>query len=435
MKLVIRRFESGERGVFLLDERGVPLFWPQLFATVCLRNAGLAVNSIKNKLGELKVLLRWEHYHDRNLVSEFKSNKFLTIADVVSIRDFSKQRQDSMPVAPAANNLAARFPDAFLKAIPSNDGVSKHVHYNRLTTIANYVEFLGQTLTRPGNAADRAAAVDRMVKKLRQHRPRGMASNQDDDPDRLSPPTELVEAFVTVGSAGHPENPFRSGNIQRRNEVMIRLFMETGIRLGEMLSLRVDHIETGTNPHITVRRTHDDMFDPRDYQPVAKTKERSIPVSEILAAKIYAYIMDDRAGIPGANRHPYLFVTHRKGTTCGQPLTVSSVSNKMFGAMQRVRPEFAHIHPHSFRHHLNFLLSKRVDEHNRLARAGYDPTIEPISDAREMSIRAHVNGHRSLRSGDAYTTRSVREDVKAAMHELNEALMLRTRQSESDDNG
>ena len=373
MHVVVRKFGTGERAPMLLDEQGIPLSWPTLYATARLRNAGLAANTIKNKLSDLKVLLRWQQAHGRDLETEFQAGQFLSLADVVSIRDFAAKKVGHVKSTRASSTCIAQFPEAGLAPAKGAATVSKPVHYNRMTTIANYLQFLGQTVTAHRCDRDIAAAVDRMAKNLRQHRPRGMASNRDEDPDRLSPPTGVVEAFIRVGSAGHPDNPFRSGSIQRRNEIVFRLLLETGIRLGELLSLRLNYMRFGQDANISVQRTHDDKDDSRAYQPVAKTKERTIPISDNLAEKIHAYCMEDRIRTPGANRHPYLIVTHRKGTTRGQPLSTSSVANKVFGLMQRVRPEFATIHPHSFRHHQNYLLSTQVDENNRKARRGEDP--------------------------------------------------------------
>ena len=247
-----------------------------------------------------------------------------------------------------------------------------------------------------------------------------MASNQDDDPNELSPPTVWVDEFLRVAAEGHPENPFRKGPIQRRNELMFRLLYETGIRIGELLSIRLDHIETGHEPTIKVRRTHGDPYDPRAYQPVAKTKERTLAISDEVATKLVDYYMNDRAATPGATQHPYLFVTHRRGQTCGQPLSMSAASNRVFGAMQAVRPEFSGFHAHSFRHHLNYLLSKAVDKHNRRARRRKKQSVNGISSGREAGIRAHLNGHRSIQSGKAYDARHVRETTNRVMVALHE---------------
>ena len=434
MRVVVRRLSDGERAPMLLDEQGLPIAWPTLFATVRIRNAGLAFNTIKNKLNELTVLLRWQNFHDRDLVAEFKSGKVLSISDIVSMRDFSAKKVSRGDSSRDSSTMVARFPEASLAPRPSADRVRSQVLYNRMSTIADYLEFLGQTIAQNRSDRDLAAAFDRMARNLRQHRPRGRSRHRD-ILEPLSSEPGLIEDFVKVGSVGHPENPFRRGRTQRRNELMFRLLLETGIRIGELLSLRLDFINTGEMPNISVRRTHDDKKDSRAYQPVAKTRERIIRISEQLGVDIHRYCMEDRAVTPGANRHPYLFVTHHSGKTLGQPLSVSSVANKIFGSMQRVRPEFSIIHPHSFRHNANYLLSKAVDERNRRVRSGDDLTNEPISEGRELRIRADFNGHSSLSSGETYNqpyTRQVSNEAGLLVQER-DINLGRTRQSESDD--
>ena len=198
MHLVMRRFHSGERVPMLLDEKGMPLCWPTLFAMVLLRNAGLAFNSIKNKLNELKALLRWEQFHGRDLETEFRDRRLLSVADVASIRDFAAKKLGRVNATRGSSDRAGRFPEASLAPVSNRARVSKQVHYNRLTTIANYVEFLAQVVTAHRGDRDLAAAVDRMAKTLRQHRPRGMGSGDNDDPHRMSPPFALVDAFIQV---------------------------------------------------------------------------------------------------------------------------------------------------------------------------------------------------------------------------------------------
>src|SRR5690242_21413125 len=116
-KLSVHVLGEGERVPMLHDERGLPLFYPTLFATAQLRNAGAAVNTIRNKLADLVVLLRWEQLHGRDLISEFRRARFLTLADLVSLRDFAKVDMRDLksaalntkkPTGSVANFLEAR---------------------------------------------------------------------------------------------------------------------------------------------------------------------------------------------------------------------------------------------------------------------------------------------------------------------------------------
>ena len=84
-----------------------------------------------------------------------------------------------------------------------------------------------------------------------------------------------------------------------------------------------------------------------------------------------------------------------------------------------VAPEFTQIHPHAFRHHFNYELSVKIDAHNARVRAHpEDPTLHPISEAQELDVRAFLNGHRSVASGQFYTRRHVREQADRAVRRL-----------------
>ena len=78
--------------VHVLDEREpFPLLHDILgFATAQLGNAGVAVNTIRNKVPDLAVLLRWEQTRGRDLIAEFRCGHILTLADAISLCDFAK---------------------------------------------------------------------------------------------------------------------------------------------------------------------------------------------------------------------------------------------------------------------------------------------------------------------------------------------------------
>ena len=427
-RLSVHVFGHGERVPMLLDARGVPLFYPTLFATARLRNAGAAVNTIRNQLADVLVFLRWESTQKpkRDFISEFAQGKFLTVSDVVSLRDFAALNMRDMAahgdpdqsersgIPMLAAQLATRAP---LKTIGGQQ------HYNRLSTIADYLQFVASVATQHKHSSTDASSIDRMAKTIRKHRPRGLASRLDDEQGDRSPPTELVERFMAVGAANHPENPFRNPGVRVRNAIIFGLLRHSTIRRGELLSLRLDQFEFGYEPSVWVRRNQDDPSDSRRYQPVSKTKERPFPLPQALADQIQHYVMNERAKIGPARRHPYLLVSHRKGKTYGHPLSLSAVSSQVFKAMRTVDPAFSAIHPHALRYHFNYELSKHVDKHNtdyRSMPAG--TTVTPITEGRELDMRAFLNGHRSKQSGAVYNRRHVRETSDRAVRQIQVAL-------------
>lgn len=420
--LTIRVLEGGERAPFLLDDSGVPMFYPTLFTTVRLRNAGAAVNTIRNKLADILVLLLWEAHNRRDLIAEFSQSRFLSLPDILSLRDFMKR--DTRDLKPVKPRRGAASIHAFLEAHVGQSGTQASVcashHFNRMTTLAEYLEFLATVLTQHKQSNDDSDAIKKMVTSIRNHRPRGLMGYSDGDPHDKSPPSELIDHFMDVSAVDHPHNPFRDPGVRLRNAILFGLLRHTGMRRGELLSVRTDLIEFGNEPLVWLRRNQDDISDPRPYQGVPKTNERALPLPRALADQIQDYILNVRAGIPPARRHPYLLVSHKKGPGYGNPLSAAALGTQIMRKMRQVDPTFSAIHPHAFRHHFNYELSQQIDEHNRKARSGSAKyaMLEPISEAQELDMRAILNGHRSRESGVAYNQRHIRETAYRAIRAL-----------------
>lgn len=290
----------------LHDDRGLPLFYPTLFATSQLRNGGSAVNTIRNKLADIIVLLRWEQQHGRDLVAEFTRGHFPSVADVVSLRDFAKldmrnQGQiDQGPVPSKADASQVTIVDFLESKVATSTveaAVGQQQHYNRLSTLADYLEFVASVVTQHRSDALVAQEIARMAKTIRRHRPRGLVSPHNDDLDMRSPPSKLVDHFMAIGAEDDPRNPFRDPGIRLRNAIIFGLLRHTGMRRGELLSLRIDQFELGHEPRVWIRRNQDDAHGSRRYQPVSKAKERLLPLPQALAEQVQRYIMQVRARI------------------------------------------------------------------------------------------------------------------------------------------
>jgi len=420
----------------LHDGQGVPLFYPTLFATSQLRNAGAAVNTIRNKLADLVVLLRWEQANGRDLIAEFRTGRFLTVADIVSLRDFAKlDMRDLRSVEDSAkdrNEGVVDFLEARVASSPVRATIGGQQHFNRISTFADYLEFTASVVTQHQNSPQIAQEIARMARTIRKHRPRGLKKRWDDDSDLRSPPSELIERFMAIGAESDPRNPFRHPEVQLRNDIIFGLLRHTGMRRGELLSLRLDQFELGHEPYVWVRRNQDDRHDSRRYQPVAKTKERPLPLPESLAKQIDRYMLKVRSKIGPARRHPYLLVSHRKGRTWGMPLSASALSSQIFSRMRAVDAAFEAIHPHAFRHHFNYELSVSIDRHNAKSRSGEHAEASPISEAKELDVRAFLNGHRSKASGATYNRRHIREASDKAARQV-QAASKRSENSKGDD--
>lgn len=420
-RLSVHILAGGERVPMLHDASGLPLFYPTLYATSQLRNAGAAVNTIRNKLTDIVVLMRWEESQGRDLVDEFSRGQLLSLADIISLRDFAKLDMRNVALDGRVNKKEAVSKEFLESRVGSQlplPAVGGQQHYNRISTFADYLEFLGNVLTSHRGSRQVASDVAQMAATIRKHRPRGLASRFSENEDQRSPPTELVERFMAFCAENDSRNPVRDPGRRLRNGILFGLLFNTGMRIGEALSLRIDQLDLGHAPTVRVMRNQDDVHDSRRYQPVAKTKERLLPLPDQLGADIQRYIMQVRAKIPPARRHPYLIVSHRKDSTWGRPLSMSGV-RRIFERMHAADLEFKSIHPHAFRHHFNHVLSVEIDAINARVERNQGARV---TEARELDVRAHLNGHRSKASGEVYNRRHIREVSGKAARKVQAAL-------------
>ncbi len=177
--LSVHVLSEGERVPMLHDEQGVPLFYPTLFATSQLRSAGAAVNTIRNKLADLVVLLRWEQANGRDLITEFRNGRFLTVADMVSLRDFAKldmRELSSVGDGEKERSVVVDFLEARVASSQALATIGGQQHFNRISTFADYLEFTASVVTQHQNSSRIAQEIARMARTIRKHRPRGLAN-------------------------------------------------------------------------------------------------------------------------------------------------------------------------------------------------------------------------------------------------------------------
>jgi integrase len=148
------------------------------------------------------------------------------------------------------------------------------------------------------------------------------------------------------------QNPF-ARDTAFANMVMVRLFLETGMRRGELLALRVEDLTiNGNEALIQIVDRPDAAEDPRRVVPAVKTLERIIPLGTEMAHLLARYERTIRRGA----RHPYLFVTPRFKTT----LSTKQVCN-IFQSLARAG-EFAELTPHTLRRTFNDRLMEAAEQ-------------------------------------------------------------------------
>lgn len=398
MQLSIRRFTGsrGERFAVLVDEAGMPLFYPTLFVTAELRGAGLAINTIINSLTAIKALYAWQAYYCIELESRFERSELLLTHEIHSLRDFMQ-----IPLVPAqqlATNVRAIKQEVRVVGTDSQ--------YLRLSVVAKYLKFLANRLhPRTKVSSD---AIEEMVSLIKENRPKKDTRSQTDREDNYLS-VEVLEAITETLEPGSENNPVADFSVQVRNALMFIILRATGMRRGELLNLRIEDFSFSKRTVEVVRRP-DSRFDSRKYQPLAKTLGRKIPLSGDIIDAVEAYIEKHRASVPKANKHGYLFVTHKSGPFEGQPLSNSGFG-KFLSQLASSASEFKGVHAHALRHHWNYDFSKIMD-------------AKGVPPEKEQQMRAKLLGWSQTSKMPAlYNRRHIKEQAGIAALAMQEKIL------------
>lgn len=344
-------FSDGERYPLLVDESGIPEWHATIFATTQIRNASKAPNTIKAALSAIRNLYSWAEARQINLNIRFARKSFLNEIEIDSLyaytrravtehEDFSKKSWVVKPINPRLKHETAR---ADLTTTARQ--VTGQTHYIRLTYIANFLEWLAvRSVEQAFRQVDQATRqrIDKMSKKLRLLRPRIRGSSRLSA--RRGLPEEAQHPLLDLVHLGSEQNPFGE-SVQRRNQIIVSLLLNLGLRAGELLALKVSDFDFQRNELVIARR-HGDKSDPRANQPVAKTYDRRLPLSNDLARLVSEYVLNDRYSIKSARRHEFLLVTHKAGPYFGSPLSMKGL-DKVFGVIRNsLRDSLAELTPH-----------------------------------------------------------------------------------------
>lgn len=406
MELSVRRIKSmsGERFVILVDESGMPLYYPALYITVHMRGRSLAVNTIQNALNALKAMYAWQSYYRIDVEERFSHGALLQPHEIHSLRDFMQK--------PLRDENGGKV----VSITRWSKTVSASNQYARMSVIAEYLGFLAGQLQLSSSPVERHS-TEGMIAQIRANRPKtSNRSNIDRDEKHLD--DTVLDALEAALKPGSIKNPVKEYAVQVRNALMFSILRITGLRRGELLNLMIEDIDFAKNTLRVIRRP-DSKGDIRAYQPVAKTRQRTFPLIPELVIQIHRYVLDHRNKVPGAKKHGYLFVTHKLGGSQGRPLSNAGFG-KFMAALRTTVDGANGIHAHSLRHHWNYSFSKSCED-------------QGTTPEREEKIRSYLMGW-SETSGTAatYNRRHIKEQAGKAVLELQIRNLSRTQKVSSE---
>jgi integrase len=346
MTLTIQSYiaANGERFSLLLDNDNnkLPCFYPTAFIARHIRTTSTHETQ-KAYLNAIKRLLAWADKSSINIEARILSKRFLSVAELDDL----------------VHTLR-------LKIRGDKGEVISQIKLNTLLSyVVKYINWLIPELLVDTDSIEVNGYIARLQGVLNAHVSKKTGSRSANAQKvlakRLS--TDMEEVLLYLFA-----NPFKGllresdQGSRLRNILMLRILYETGMRRGELLSLKIKSFyesTAGEHPSLVIERNHHDEFDSRVNQPVAKTNGRRLKISYALEEMIKSYLYDYRAKLPrsGLEDEDFIFVNHRLGPKQGDPFSTSSFNS----ALQDLKRNFKGldgVHPHLLRHHWNWRYSQ-----------------------------------------------------------------------------
>lgn len=393
---------DGERMPVLVDEVGMPLFFPTLFITSRVRNSSKQANTVLAYEDAIKRLYEWAASKQLDLERRLFDQQFLLDHEIESLvrsvgrKRSSRIRQSASTYLPLSKVVPKRLAERQI----SNASKYRHLMY-----ISSFLGWLARRLIERRNRhidLQTEFAIKAMISAIDIRRPRkgrcrmlALTRGLDHDEEE-----RLLQAVAVTNEAGDDDQSCR-------DRIVVRLLHGLGMRAGELLALKVGDFNFRTNEVIVARRP-DDSDDPRHIQPTAKTCDRRLPISADVAKLVHDYVTKHRRNASRAKRHEFLIVVHRRGPWEGAPLSISGL-RKVFARLKSAS-KMERLTPHMLRHTNNDRFSELMD-------------AEGVPEAEEDKLRSYAMGWKEG-SGSAavYTRRHTQRKAFDAAKKLQEGL-------------
>lgn len=398
----IKRFigSNGERFAILLDSEGKPLTYPNLYATINFRNRGLSINSIVAVLEDIKLLLQLCKNLKINIEQRIQMKCFLKLEEIECISNLANFKREYLIKRKDAKFLT--FPTSLKKEsirskfyFNKNDYISKELVCRRLSNFSEYIEWL-EFYFHPSCSTNNKSFFKNRKPKI----PTNVST------DYKSFNVQQLSKILETIDPKNKDRVWQTDFLSFRNELIVYLFLYLGCRKGELLNItildivEIDNVKLLSNKqfkvgalYINIRRKHDDNTDTRLYQPLVKTRDRSIAVNLKLREKLENYIIKYRSLIKNAELTDFLIISNQ-----GKALSISAL-NKIF--LKISKQTSFNVHAHAFRHTWN---DKFTEKSQKLISSG---------DTTEN----RVEGDRSYLMGWAVGSQSARRYSKRAENE------------------
>jgi integrase len=413
MSFQVKQFaaRSGREIAILLDDRGAPVFWPNVFVSSDYVRAGASVNTSVKVLRSLGMAMAWAASLGRDLDADLASGPFLSLSDADLLADhlrLSVSEQNTRLVDNARRNASAPRVTSLESFRPHQKALAKKASVaahpvevaSRIRWIARYVEWhlqrrLGDLDRRSAPSGALLSLGEDVVARLRSLAPSARGPS-DDDLTLEGVPAEILNVIEDTLKPGSQKNPFRTPFVQHRNYLYWRLLLDTGARRAEVRHAKADEISYPMR---------------RFFISVSKTKQRTVPINPATCDAFDIFLQEHWSGLPKAARKRGFLFTDEKG----RHLSLRSC-NRIFESIRRHIPGVPEFFaPHTVRRSWNDAFSARID--------ALAPQDRP-SEKQEIEIRNRLQGWTGKSSmGARYAKRHIRRKADEIAEKLGSSVL------------
>lgn len=378
MSFIIKHFTSsdGERFSQLYNTggEGFPLYYPTAYIARSVRPSTTHGTQLVY-LESIKRVCEWEANQEVVLATRFQRREFLTQSEIdCLVRRLTVSRKGG-----------------------NGNVISRQKSNTYIVYAAKYLRWLAVEIITEVNA-DIKASIDGQHEALMSSVARKSGSSSASKQRILAKRLLGETTRILLELFNHPlQAVMKNGDKgpRIRNIIMLRILYETGMRRGELLSLKIeDFMEAigSASSQLRIKRNHHDKFDSRVRQPVAKTLGRIVNISVEAEQQLIDYLGNWRP----STGSEFLFVNHRLGRSHGNPVTETGF-NSALEKLKEAFPALEPLHPHLLRHDWNYRFSQKADHE------GLD--FETERTIREMLMGWRPNSEMSL----LYNQRHIQE--------------------------
>lgn len=390
-------------------EAGSPFFLTTVYTISILRSSGKASATLEANLRAIMHLYAWASLIGINLEQRFADQELLSLVEIESLVNATGIRYDQLRKeigTPSEGSKTQNKRNVFNleKYRKSTDNkistVASKTKLVRILYIRDYLDWLTLQQMQKGAFQSKKQSqykVSRIQMRELIEARLPQVGSRNIEGGREGIPSEVERRLRDVINPDSVENPWQNPHIRIRNQLLILMMLVLGVRVGELLSIRISDIDLNANT-LLVRRTPDDVDDPRLYEPNTKTRDRRLPFEEDLSLLIEEYILQVRRKVLDVKSHDFLFVAMRTGA----PLSLGSVTKSFTQLREKFLDLPSSLSSHVMRHTWNERFSELMDKNN-------------ISDAEEKKMRSYLMGWSEF-SGMAstYTKRHIRKKANEA---------------------